>query len=137
MLEYKGYVGALRVEVEDGVIAGRVLGIRDIVTFEGDNVAEATKAFRDSVDEYLAMCRRRGEEPEKPFSGKFVLRAGPDLHRRLALAAEAAGASLNGFVVGALEERLSAGAAVDRDDAPVATRNGAGSGKARRPRSSK
>ncbi|SIO38657.1 Predicted nuclease of the RNAse H fold, HicB family [Singulisphaera sp. GP187] len=108
MIEHRGYSGLLELKVEDGVIAGRILGIRDIVTFEGDTVAEAENAFRDSVDDYLALCEERGVAPEKPFSGKFVLRIRPELHRALAIAAESQGVSLNSFVEGALTQKLLA-----------------------------
>ena len=60
MLEYKGYVGVI--EAEDGIFAGRVIGLRDVITFEGDSFAEVEQAFRDSLDDYLAFCAARGEQ---------------------------------------------------------------------------
>jgi predicted HicB family RNase H-like nuclease len=98
MVEYKGYSGLIEVDVEDGVISGRVLGIRDVVTFEGDTVPEAIQAFHDSVDDYLEFCAERGVAPDKPFSGKFIVRIRPELHRTLAIAAESRGMSLNAYV---------------------------------------
>lgn len=98
MLEHKGYTGVMEVDVESGVISGRVIGLRDVVTFQGDTVPQAVQAFRDSVDDYLEFCAERGESPEKPYSGKFLLRLPPELHRMLANTAEAAGRSLNSFI---------------------------------------
>jgi predicted HicB family RNase H-like nuclease len=107
MIECKGYSGLMGVDTEVGVISGRVLGIRDVVTFEGQTVPEAIQAFRDSVDDYLDFCAERGVAPDKPFSGKFIVRIRPELHRKLAIAAEARGKSLNAHVEETLEGRTT------------------------------
>src|SRR5690348_1762044 len=98
----------MEVNAEDGVICGRILGIRDIVTFEGDTVSAAEQAFRDSVDDYLEFCEQRGVSPDKPFSGKFIVRIRPELHRTLAIAAETQKTSLNAYVEGVLGEHADA-----------------------------
>jgi predicted HicB family RNase H-like nuclease len=105
-MEYKGYEGLMEVDDDAGVIFGRVIGLRDVITFQGETVAEARQAFHDSVDDYLALCAERGEEPEKSYSGKFVVRVKPELHRLLAIKAEVAGMSLNGFLAKLLAETL-------------------------------
>jgi predicted HicB family RNase H-like nuclease len=97
MWNYKGYVGQPEVDTEAGIIFGRVVGLRDVVTFQGKTVEEARKAFEESIDSYLAFCASRGEEPEKPFSGKFLIRIDPALHRALAIAANAGQMSLNAY----------------------------------------
>lgn len=107
VIEYKGYTGMMEVDAEAGVIFGRVIGLRDVITFQGETVAEATKAFHDSVDDYLDWCAEKGEAPERPFSGKFVLRLDPNLHRKLAVAAEARGRSLNALIAETLEALFS------------------------------
>jgi predicted HicB family RNase H-like nuclease len=96
MLEYKGYFGA--VDADDGNFSGRVIGLRDVITFEGETFAEVEQAFRDSIDDYLAFCAERGEQPDRTFSGKIPLRVPPDLHRRAAARAEAEGLSLNQWI---------------------------------------
>jgi predicted HicB family RNase H-like nuclease len=101
MLEYKGYLGM--VEAEDGVFAGRVVGLRDIITFEGSTFAEVEQAFRDSIDDYLAFCAERGEPPDRPYSGKIPLRVSPEMHRRAAMRAQAAGLSLNQWIARRIE----------------------------------
>ena len=98
MIAYKGYVGRMEVDEEAKVIHGRVLGLRDVITFQGDTVEEAERAFRDSIDDYLDFCKQRNEPPERPHSGNFQVRLGADLHRRLTMAAEASGVSLNELV---------------------------------------
>lgn len=94
-MEYKGYVGEARIDPEAGVIRGRVVNIRDTITFQGVSVPEALAAFRDSVDDYLEFCEGRGESPDRPFSGKFLVRMSPADHRELALEARRRGMSLN------------------------------------------
>jgi predicted HicB family RNase H-like nuclease len=103
MMEYKGYVGKVEFDDEAGIFHGEVINTRDVITFQGASVAELKKAFRDSVEDYLAFCQERGEEPEKPFSGQFVTRVSPDLHRRINLAATLSGKSLNAWVTEQLE----------------------------------
>src|ERR1043166_9068541 len=96
-MEYKGYTARVTFDEEAGVLFGEVDGLRDVVTFEATNVNELKTAFHDSVDDYLAMCKERNEEPEKPYSGKFLVRVDPRLHREVAIAAARSGKSLNAF----------------------------------------
>lgn len=93
-LEYKGYIAECG--LEDDVIFGRVTNIKsDIISFEAKTASELCKAFHESIDSYLAFCEERGEEPDKPFSGKLVYRPGEERHSRLAEYAAQAGLSLN------------------------------------------
>jgi predicted HicB family RNase H-like nuclease len=101
MLEYKGFTGTI--EADDGVFSGRVLGLRDVVTFEGAAYAEVEQAFRDSIDDYLAFCAARGEQPDRPYSGKIPLRVDPETHRRAAVRARAEGVSLNQWIAKRIE----------------------------------
>jgi predicted HicB family RNase H-like nuclease len=103
MMEYKGYVGKVEFDDEAGIFHGEVINTRDVITFQGASVTELKKAFRESVEDYLAFCQERGEEPEKPFSGQFVTRVSPDLHRRINVAATLSGKSLNAWVTEQLE----------------------------------
>ena len=73
-MKYKGYTGHVEYDDEAKIFHGEVLGIKDVVTFQGTTVDEIEQAFKDSIDDYLAFCAQRGEEPDRPFSGKFNLR---------------------------------------------------------------
>jgi predicted HicB family RNase H-like nuclease len=106
-LHYKGYIGTFAYDEEADTFHGRVVGIRDVITFEGRSIEQLKKALADSVEDYLNFCRERGEKPEKPLSGKFVLRLDPNLHRALAVAAERDGKSLNSWVKERLQEAVS------------------------------
>lgn len=98
MMAHKGYVGKVEYDADAKILHGEVIGIRDVVTFQADDVAGIEKAFKDSVDDYLAFCKERGEAPEKPMSGHFVVRTDPELHRKLSIIAEATDKSLNALV---------------------------------------
>lgn len=108
MIEYKGYVA--RVEFEDtaDVFHGRVVntGPFPIVTFEATKAGALRREFEASIDAYLAACRDRGIEPQKPFSGKLNVRLGSELHGAVAMAAEEQGVSINSWIVSALQTSL-------------------------------
>jgi predicted HicB family RNase H-like nuclease len=105
-LEHKGYSGSVEFSAEDEVFHGRLLGIRDRVTFEGTDVRGLKRNFKAAVDEYFAFCKAEGKEPNVPFRGTFNVRIGPELHKRAALYAEENGKRLNRVVVEAVEEFL-------------------------------
>ena len=98
MMTYKGYFGKVEFDDEAMLFHGEIIGIRDVVTFQGKTVDEIQKAFHDSVEDYLDFCRERNEEPDKPFSGKFVVRVSPETHRKLFMSAKKAGQSINAWL---------------------------------------
>lgn len=98
ILTYKGYTGKVDFDFEAGIIHGEVMDLRDIVTFQAENVSEVIKAFEDSVDDYIEFCELEGVEPEKPFSGKFLVRLSPEQHKLISVAAASSGDSLNSWV---------------------------------------
>lgn len=104
MLKYKGYAAKVELDGEAGVLHGEVIGTRDVITFQADSVEDVIVEFHASVDDYLDFCAERGEEPEKPLSGKFLVRATPELHRRVYFAASASGLSVNAWLTKTLEE---------------------------------
>lgn len=94
-MTYKGYAARIEYSDEDGCFVGHISGIRDIIGFHGESVAELRTAFEEAVDDYLATCEKTGRSPQKPYSGKLMLRIPPELHARAAMMAEAHGKSLN------------------------------------------
>jgi predicted HicB family RNase H-like nuclease len=97
MMHYKQYLATVEFDDEAHLFHGEVINIRDVITFQGTSVKELDQAFRDSIEDYLAFCRERGEAPEKPFSGQFLLRLNPHQHRQLFLASKRVGKSLNAW----------------------------------------
>ncbi|MBO6794821.1 MAG: type II toxin-antitoxin system HicB family antitoxin [Balneolaceae bacterium] len=104
MLKYKGYHGKVELDEEAGLLHGEIVDLNDVVTFQGKTVEEIQKAFKDSVDDYLEFCAERGEEPDKPFSGKLMLRLPKEVHRNVYLKAKKEGKSLNEFISSKLAE---------------------------------
>jgi predicted HicB family RNase H-like nuclease len=94
-MRYKGYTARIDFDGRESIFVGRVLGVRDAISFHGATVAALRRDFHAAVEHYLALCAKRGETPEKPYSGKLMLRVPPDVHARAAIAAEARGESLN------------------------------------------
>lgn len=98
MMKYKGYTGIVTFDDDAKIFHGEVIGLKDVITFQGTSVAELEKAFQDSIDDYVDWCLERGEEPEKAYSGNIRLRMRPELHARLAMEAAELGVSLNDFI---------------------------------------
>src|SRR5579872_396419 len=107
MMEYKGYLGKVEFDDEASIFHGEVMNTRDVITFQGESVAELKKAFEESIDDYLRFCAERSEEPDKPFSGQFVARIPPELHRKVNLAASVSGKSLNAWVSEQLQSAVA------------------------------
>ena len=105
-MEYKGYSARVEFDDEANIFHGEIINVRDVVTFEGETVDELRQAFEDSVDDYLEYCAQRGEAPEKPYSGRFVVRVEPELHKQIAIEARKKGTSINSLVSDALSKRL-------------------------------
>jgi predicted HicB family RNase H-like nuclease len=106
MLEYKDYYGSANYSDEDEVFWGKLEFIRDVMTYESDTAKGLRPAFQETVDDYLKTCEATGQEPKIPFKGVFNVRTDPEIHRRLATAAEARGIKLNALVNEALESYL-------------------------------
>ncbi len=114
MIEYKGYTGVFEFDPSIDAFHGRVLGLQDVVTFEGSSVEELRTEMEESVEDYLALCAEVGKDPERPYRGEFLVRTTPEVHRAVASAAEAEGVSLNSWV----ESTISA-IADERQSAPT------------------
>lgn len=108
MIEYRGYTGVFEFDPTVDAFHGRVIGIRDVVTFEGRSLDDLRREMAESLDDYLAACAESGKEPERPYRGEFLVRTTPELHRAISIAAESAGMSLNAWVEGMLAESVEA-----------------------------
>jgi predicted HicB family RNase H-like nuclease len=108
MMEYKGYLGIVEYDAEAKLFHGDVINTRDVITFQGTTVAEIEKAFKESIEDYLAWCKEDGVEPEKPYSGRFNLRLPPELHKEAAINARKLKMSINSFVEKAIIDEIAA-----------------------------
>ncbi len=102
LMTHKGFTGSMEASIEDECLHGRVLFIDDIVTYEGETVAELKDSFVAAVDRYIAYCKRTGKPANKPFSGSFNVRVGPELHKAAAVMAAQEGMKLNELMGNAL-----------------------------------
>ncbi len=107
-MTYKGYPARIEYSDEDACFVGRVAGIQDIISFHGESVKEIRQAFKEAMDFYLETCAERGETPNKPYSGKLMLRVPPELHAGVAAAAEVSGKSINQWAVEMLSKATRA-----------------------------
>ncbi|MBD5178609.1 MAG: type II toxin-antitoxin system HicB family antitoxin [Bacteroides sp.] len=99
LLKYKGYQGSVEFSPADNCFYGKVLGLKGtLISYEGTTVDGIRQDFEEAVDYYIESCRRRGIEPAKPYSGRFLLRMSSELHSDLAAAAASNGTTINDFV---------------------------------------
>jgi predicted HicB family RNase H-like nuclease len=103
-MQYGDYVARIMLDERRGVLHGRVENLADVISFEGATVEELQNEFEESVKLYLKVCKKKGIEPKRPYSGKFVVRLNPTLHREIAVVAERHGESINKWVERALEQ---------------------------------
>ena len=101
-MSYKGYAASMVFDAEDKIIVGRVQDIDDIISFHGESVAEFESNFHAAIEDYLAASKELGSVPEKPASGKVMLRIAPEVHAAALKAAARRGTSLNKWAEGAL-----------------------------------
>ena len=106
MMEYRDYIGSVNYSGEDDVFHGKLEGIRDLVTYEGTDVAGLKQSFREAVDDYLETCKAQAKTPDTAYRGTFNVRVGPELHKRAAVFAAEHRKKLNAIVSEALEEYL-------------------------------
>ena len=106
ILEYKGYYGTVEFSAADNIHFGKVMGIRGLISYEGDNEKNLQEDFEGAIDDYLEMCKEEGIEPEKAYVGNFNVRVSPELHKTLALYSFSHGQSLNSTVEEAIKHFL-------------------------------
>lgn len=94
-MTYKSYAATIEYSDEDSCFIGHIAGIQDVVGFHAESVNELRTAFHEAVDDYLATCEKLGRSPQKPYSGRLMLRVPPEVHARAAMMAKAHGMSLN------------------------------------------
>jgi predicted HicB family RNase H-like nuclease len=106
VFEYKGYMGSADVSVEDNVLVGRLLFIRDVISYVAETPKQLEVEFRTAVEDYLEMCAKVGDTPDVPCKGSFNVRIGPDRHRHVALRCAQTDVQLNEFVCQAIDAHL-------------------------------
>ena len=101
-MTYKGYAARIEYSDEDGCFIGHIAGIKDVIGFHSNDVKGLRTAFVEAVDDYLSTCEKVGRAPQKPYSGKLMLRVPPEVHAHAVMMAEAHGMSLNQWAANVL-----------------------------------
>ena len=107
-IEYKGYIGSVEFSEKDGIFFGKVMGIRSLISYEGENATELITDFHNAIDDYLEMCKSENKTPEVAYKGSFNIRISPELHRKLVVYATAHQISLNSYVEETLKNSVAA-----------------------------
>jgi len=105
-MKYKDYYGSVEFSDEDNILFGRIIGINDRITYDGENVNSLRTSFKEAVDGYLETCLEIGKDPEKSYKGTFNVRIAPALHRDLAIYSATHGKSLNSTVEEAIRNYI-------------------------------
>lgn len=103
-----GYQARIEYDAETDQFRGEILGLNGGADFYGRNPRELRAEFRKSLAVFVEVCKEKGIEPRRSYSGKFNLRIPADLHERLAIVAQAEGKSINTIAQEALQQRLAA-----------------------------
>lgn len=106
-MTHKGYAAHIEYSDEDASFVGHIAGINDIVGFHGESVSKLRTAFKEAVDDYLETCKKLKRLPQKPYSGKLMLRVPPEIHAAVAIAAEVRGKSINQWATEALAHAVN------------------------------
>lgn len=107
VMNFKDYSARIEYSDEDGCFIGHIAGIRDVVGFHALSVSKLKAAFEEAVEDYLATCKKLKRTPQRPYSGKVMLRIDPGLHAKVAMIAEAEGKSLNAWAQEALQKAIT------------------------------
>ena len=108
LMSLDGYNAKIEYDADLDLFRGEILGLTGGADFYGKNPKELRAEFRKSLQVFLDVCRKKGIDPRRNYSGKFNLRIPVDLHEKLAIVAEAEGKSLNTLAQEALLQRVTA-----------------------------
>lgn len=108
VMTVEGYQARIEYDPESDQFRGEILGLNGGADFYGRNPRELRTEFRKSLAVFLDVCKEKGIEPRRSYSGKFNLRIPAELHERLAIVAQAEGKSINTVAQEALQQRLAA-----------------------------
>jgi len=106
VMQYKDYYGSVHFNDDELIFHGKIEFIRALVSYEATTAKGLRKAFENAVDDYLDMCRTQNIKPETPFKGSLNVRLGPELHRRVAIAAAQKHLSVNKFIADTLDHAI-------------------------------
>ena len=107
ILKHKNFIGSVHFNAEDEIFYGRIEGINDLVTYEGESVKELKSSFKEAVDDYITICKDNNKPVHKSYKGSFNVRISPSLHRKAVEKAQSLNIPLNKLVQKAIENEVS------------------------------
>ena len=106
ILQYKDFIGSVHFNADDEIFFGRIEGVDDLISFEGNTVSELKQAFEEAVDDYVVLCKEHGKKIEKSYKGSFNVRIAPEIHKKAKMLSIMRGISLNQFIQKAVEQEV-------------------------------
>jgi predicted HicB family RNase H-like nuclease len=106
ILQYKDFIGSVHFNADDEIFFGKIEGIDDLISFEGNSVSELKQAFEEAVDDYIVLCKEHGKKIEKSYKGSFNVRIAPEIHKKAKMLSIMQGISLNQFIQKAVEQEV-------------------------------
>jgi predicted HicB family RNase H-like nuclease len=107
VIRHKDFIGSIHYSAEDDCFFGRIEGIDDLVTFEGRDVDELKRSFREAIEDYAELCKKAKKPLFKSYGGTFNIRMPAELHQKAARKSALLGISLNQLVQRAVEKEVS------------------------------
>jgi predicted HicB family RNase H-like nuclease len=108
LMTVDGYHARIEYNEETDEFRGEILGLSGGADFCGASPDELRREFKKSLEIFFEVCKEKGIEPRRQYSGKFNLRIPPELHEKLAMTAELQGKSLNTLALEALQRSVTA-----------------------------
>jgi len=112
ILHFEGFIGSVHFSAEDDCFFGKIEGIDDLITFEGQDVKELKKSFRDATEDYIELCKSTGKPLHKSYKGSFNVRIKPELHKKAVQKSLMLGITLNKLVQKAIEKEVESQASI-------------------------
>ena len=107
LMTLNDYQAKIEYDADLDQFRGEILSLNGGADFYGKNTRELRAEFKKSLQVFLEVCREKGIEPRRNYSGKFNLRIPADLHEKLAIVAQAEGKSINTVAQEALLQRVA------------------------------
>ncbi|MEN3976251.1 type II toxin-antitoxin system HicB family antitoxin [Emcibacter sp. SYSU 3D8] len=104
VIEIYGEKAVITFDPDIQMLRGEFVGLNGGADFYAESVRDLIEEGHRSLAVYLEMCREKGIEPGRKFSGKFNVRLDPEDHAAAVIAAAAAGKSLNEWIVETIKE---------------------------------
>jgi len=106
IVQYKDFIGSVHFNADDEIFFGKIEGVDDLISFEGNTVSELKQAFEEAVDDYVVLCKEHGKKIEKSYKGSFNVRIPPEIHKKAKMLSIMQGISLNQFIQKAVEQEV-------------------------------